>query len=126
MRLLWDTHAILWFMLGDAQLSATASALIGAPENECLFSPASHWEMAIKISIGKYEIDEDFETLWRDVEKRFGVLHIEPRHTTRLIDFPFHHRDPFDRLLVAQALVEGIPLVSRDATLDAYGVRRIW
>jgi PIN domain nuclease of toxin-antitoxin system len=109
-----------------ATLSASAANLLGDLNNQCLISPVNHWEMAMKISIGKYQITDDFEAMWRDVMTRFAVLPIEPRHTARLIALPFHHKDPFDRLLVAQALAEDIPLISSDKTLDAYGVERLW
>lgn len=128
MRLLLDTHALLWFALGDLQLSAAALALINDPANEKLVSPASYWEIAIKVSIKKlplYQPYEDF--IDRGIHQNgFGILAIEPRHTAALIALPFHHKDPFDRLLIAQALVEGIPILSSDGVLDAYGVIRLW
>jgi PIN domain nuclease of toxin-antitoxin system len=125
-RLLLDTHAVSWFMLGDEKLSHSAGRLIVDPVNDCLVSPASHWEIAIKISLRKYRIKDDFEKLWSEVLRRFHVLTIEPRHTARLLSTPFHHRDPFDRLLAAQALAEQIPIASGDAEFDAYGVQRLW
>jgi PIN domain nuclease of toxin-antitoxin system len=125
-RVLLDTHAILWFMLNDPKLSQTASKLITERTNDCQVSPASHWEIALKIGAGRYRLTGDFEALWNEVFTRFGSLAIEPRHTARLISLPFHHKDPFDRLLVAQALAEQIPLVSADSSLDAYGIRRLW
>lgn len=122
-----DTHAVLWFMLSDQRLSNTAADIIVNAANECLISPASYWETAIKISIGKYKTTEDFGSLWQDVLDRFVVIHIEPRHTGRLIFLPFHHKDPFDRLIAAQALVEQIPILScGDGVFDAYGVERLW
>src|SRR5690349_1629292 len=102
-------------MLADPRLSERAIELITDSANSCLVSPASHWEIAIKISVGKYRIAGDFEALWQDALGQFGVLPIEPRHTARLLDLPFHHKDPFDRLIVAQVKAEGIPLVSGDA-----------
>jgi PIN domain nuclease of toxin-antitoxin system len=125
-RVLLDTHAVLWFMLDDERLSPATADLIADANNDCLVSPASHWETAIKISIGKYRISDSFEVLWRDVLDRFTALPIEPRHTARLLVMPFHHKDPFDRLLIAQAFTEDTPLVSSDAVFDAYGVRRLW
>lgn len=91
-------------------------------------SPASFWEVAIKISIGKYSLTVPFQTFWEHglVDNGFKVLPIEVRHAALLVSLPFHHKDPFDRLIAAQAAVEGIPLVSSDATLDAYMIRRIW
>lgn len=126
MKVLLDTHAILWFMLDDSRLSRRAAGILLDSANACLISPASHWETAIKISIGKYRINKDFENLWQEALRQFSVLPIEPRHTAKLISLPFHHKDPFDRLLAAQALSEKIPLVSSDPKFDAYSVERIW
>ncbi len=128
MKLLLDTHAFLWFVLGDKKLSAAALAQILDPANEKFVSPATYWELAIKVSLGKYVLNEPYEEFMRRglVGNGFRVLPIEPRHTAALVGLPFHHRDPFDRLLVAQALVEQVPVVSADAELDAYSVKRIW
>jgi PIN domain nuclease of toxin-antitoxin system len=128
MRLLLDTHAFLWFLLDDPQLSAMAKSLIIDPDNDIEISPATYWKIAIKISINKYSLPEPFEKLMeREIAaSQFRILHIEPRHTTPLTTLPFHHRDPFDRLLVAQAMVEQIPIVSGDSALDAYSVTRLW
>lgn len=126
MRLLLDSNAVFWAMLNDPKLSATAANLLGDLGNQCLISPVNHWEMAMKISVGKYQITGDFQAMWHDAMTRFAVLPIEPRHTAQLINMPFHHKDPFDRMLIAQALSEGIPIISSDKQLDPYGVRRIW
>lgn len=92
-----------------------------------LISPASYWEIAIKISINKWRLNRAYEEFIDLGLNRYGfqVLPILPAHTARVIGLPFYHRDPFDRLLAAQALVEAIPLVSGDAALDAYGVTRL-
>lgn len=128
MRLLLDTHAFLWFITDDPQLSAAAKTLIADPANEVLVSPASYWEIAIKVRLGKYPLSVPYLTfITQGIDRNdFKILPIEPRHTDLLTTMPLHHRDPFDRLLVAQALVEAIPLVSNDPTLDAYGVNRLW
>lgn len=128
MRLLLDTHAFLWFILDDPQLSAQATSLIVEPDNDILISPASYWEMAIKISLNKYSLPEPYESFMeRELATNdFRVLPIEPKHTAALVTLPFHHRDPFDRLLVAQAMVERIPLISHDLRLDAYPISRRW
>jgi PIN domain nuclease of toxin-antitoxin system len=127
-RLLLDTHAFLWFLLNDPQLSAAARALISDPNNEVEVSPASLWEIAIKISIGKYSLSEPYQTFMeREIAaNQMRLLAIEPKHTALVATLPFHHRDPFDRLLIAQAVVEQIPLVSADTTLDAYPITRLW
>jgi PIN domain nuclease of toxin-antitoxin system len=128
MRVLLDTHAWLWFVLGDTSLSSAARAAIEDKTNQKLISPASYWELAIKISIGKYLLPESYETfMTRAVDGQgFKVLPILPAHTSRVARLPFHHRDPFDRLLVGQALAEDLTLISNDGALDAYGARRLW
>ena len=128
MKLLLDTHAWLWFVLGDDSLTPVARKLIEDPTNDILISPVAYWEIAIKISIGKYHLSEPFEQFIGNaiVGQGFEILPILPQHTTALVSLPFHHRDPFDRLLVAQALTEQVPLLSADAALDAYGVQRLW
>ena len=128
MRLLLDTHTVLWFALNDPSLSATAMSLILDPAHEKLVSPASDWEIAIKISAGKYALAVSFEDFFRGAidDNGFRRLPIELRHTAALTTLPYHHRDPFDRLLAATALVEGLTLVSADSAFDAYGVTRLW
>lgn len=130
MRLLLDTHALLWFLLNDPKLSAEANRLIMDLRNEVFVSPASYWEIAIKISRGKYvlDVDEDFGTFMeREIRGNLlNVLPISVPHAGCVAKLPFHHQDPFDRLLIAQSLVEQIPIVSMDSALDAYGVDRRW
>jgi PIN domain nuclease of toxin-antitoxin system len=127
-RLLLDTHAFLWFTLRDPKLSATAKALLSDRSNDLLLSPASFWEIAIKISVRKYDLRVAYdEFMTRAIEGYdLQILPIEPKHTAAVASLPFHHKAPFDRLLIAQALVEGVPLVSIDTAFDAYGVARIW
>jgi PIN domain nuclease of toxin-antitoxin system len=128
MRMLLDTHTFLWFVLGDPRLTANATASIEEPGNEKLVSPASYWEIAIKISLGKYTLSKPYEEFMERgiVENGFVILPIELKHTAVLTTLPFHHRDPFDRLIIAQAMVEGIAVVSGDAAFDAYPVTRLW
>ncbi len=129
MRLLVDAHALLWWLGGDRHLSTTARETIEAAENP-LLGAGTLVEIAIKRSLGKLEIDED----WPEQASAdgFGVLAISWVHATRLQELPFPqlagkpHRDPFDRLLVAQALSERVPIVTRDPILAAYGVAVIW
>lgn len=127
MTVLLDTHAFLWFVLGDAQLSATSRTHIEDPQNDKRISPASYWEIAIKISIGKYSLPQPYEQFLQQAidDNGFVILPIEPKHTAALINLPFHHRDPFDRLIIGQALVEQIPVVSGDPVFDAYPITRI-
>lgn len=128
MKGLLDTHAYLWFVLNDPNLSGVARAFIADPANELYVSPASYWEVAVKVSIKKYSLTTPFEAFWRKGigDNGFRILPIELAHAAALTTMPFHHRDPFDRLLVAQALVERIAIISSDGVLDAYGVQRIW
>ena len=128
MKLLLDTHTVLWFYLADPQLSASAGAAITDPANENWVSPASYWEVAIKISIGKYALAQPYEDFWRNAidANGFQILPILPRHTSLLTTMPYHHRDPFDRLIIAQAVAERMAVVSADSIIDAYGVTRVW
>jgi PIN domain nuclease of toxin-antitoxin system len=127
-NVLLDTHSFIWFNLNDLRLTATARQVIEDAANEVMISPASYWEIAIKISKGKFTLAATYDVFWQSGidANAFRILPIEVRHTSHLISLPFHHKDPFDRLLLAQALVEQIPLVSGDAMLDAYGIKRIW
>ena len=128
MRYLLDTHSLLWFLLDDPQLSPTARLSIEDPHAEVEVSPASYWEIAIKIGKKKYALSESYEVFMeREIgENEFRILPIEIRHTALVTTLPEHHKDPFDRLLIAQALSEQIPIVSNDAAFDLYGVTRIW
>lgn len=128
MKLLLDTHAFLWFIGGSPRLSSSARTLIEAPENERLISAASIFEMAIKIGLGKLTVGQPLEQiLAREIDSgAFALLPIEVRHVSVLASLPFHHRDPFDRLLAAQSLVDGLALLSVDEAFGAYGVRRLW
>jgi PIN domain nuclease of toxin-antitoxin system len=131
MRLLLDTHTFLWFINGDAQLSTTARNLIQDEANTSYISAASLWEMAIKISLGKLAIQEPFATFIPEQIQRNGFIElgIAISHTAHVSALPFplaDHRDPFDRLLIAQATVEQMAIVSRASKFDAYGVQRLW
>lgn len=126
---LLDTHAFLWFINNDASMSANTKALIEAPQNDIYLSVASIWEIAIKISQGKLEVPMPLTTFIREEleENNIILLQVEIEHLDIVAKkLPFHHRDPFDRLLVAQALREMLPILSRDTMLDAYNVNRIW
>lgn len=128
MRVLLDTHAFLWFIDDSPQLSAAAKAVIADGSNDVVLSVASLWEMAIKISLGKLSISGPFGSYISHqlTANTIGLLPISLEHVAAVASLPFHHRDPFDRLLIAQALIEQIPLLSTDSSLDAYGIHRIW
>lgn len=128
MRLLLDTHVFLWWIEGAPELSKRAQQAIANPKNECLLSLASCWELAIKLSLGKLRLATPIERLIPQqlAANGFRQMEIEFRHVARVATMPFHHRDPFDRLLAAQALEEGLAIVSADAVFQRYGVKKIW
>lgn len=128
MKLLLDTHTFLWFVLNQAELSSTARNLIINPSNDIFLSPASYWEIAIKISIGKYQLPGPYDLWMNDqlLTNTIEVLSITIAHTAAIINLPFHHKDPFDRLLIAQSIAENIPIISTDRIFDSYAVNRIW
>jgi PIN domain nuclease of toxin-antitoxin system len=128
MRLLLDTHAFLWWVDGGTRLTPKARAAIARAGNECFVSVATAWEIAIKQSIGKLKLQTPLERFMPQqlAINGFGLLGIDLRHATRVATLPFHHRDPFDRLLAAQAIEETLTVVSADAVFGRYGVARIW
>jgi PIN domain nuclease of toxin-antitoxin system len=123
-RLLVDTHVLLWWLSDDPALSAAAREAIADPANDPLISAASVWEMAIKRALGKLIVPDDLPA--RILGQGFGWLAVGADHAWEVRGLPLHHRDPFDRLLVAQALVEGIPIVTGDRRFGAYGVDTRW
>ena len=129
MRVLLDTHAFLWWTSEDGRrLSDPARALLIDPSTDALVSVASAWEIAIKATTGRLEIDGDPEA-WvpeRITRHGFSPLPVELAHALRAGRLPAIHRDPFDRLLVAQAQVEGIPIVTSDPSIAKYDVDVIW
>ena len=138
MRVLLDSHTLLWYAAGDPQLSAAAEEAIRDPDNDVLVSPATFWEVAIKVRLGKLEVPGgDFGRFAEACESDAGLtlLPITPAHTAVVATLPFppsrqnprkEHRDPFDRLLIAQALVEDVPLVTADGEFPSYSVKIIW
>jgi PIN domain nuclease of toxin-antitoxin system len=127
-NLLLDTHSFIWFVEDNPSLSSHARILIEEPTNDVFLSIASLWEMAIKISLSKLDLSQPFDLfipnqlLLNDIT----LLDITVSHTVRVATLPFHHRDPFDRLLVAQSQIEGMPVLSIDSIFDTYGVTRLW
>jgi PIN domain nuclease of toxin-antitoxin system len=128
LRLLLDTHIFLWFAFGSPKLSQSARELIEDPAHETLLSIASVWETSIKVGIGKLQIKQPVEEFFREqmVRQGIGLLPITMEHAARVSLLPTHHRDPFDRLLVAQSLTEYIPILSADSVLDAYKLTRLF
>jgi PIN domain nuclease of toxin-antitoxin system len=127
-NLLLDTHTLLWFLRDDPSLSEPAKAMIVDPANHKFVSVASCWEIAIKSTRNKLGLSEPSGVLLaRELPRNgFDLLTIQLSHVGQVELLPEHHKDPFDRLLVAQSLLEGMPLVSTDVQLDPYGVTRLW
>ncbi len=129
MKLLLDTHVLLWVLTDSSKLSTPAIRSYQDPENTVHVSAASFWELGIKISLGKLSFHRaDWAGALKDELERNGIrwLPIDLAHCAQVSNLPFHHRDPFDRLLVAQALCEEMAMVTADNALSAYGVKIIW
>ena len=128
MKLLLDTHAFLWWVAASDDLSRKARSAVGSARNECFVSVASGWEIAIKVSLGKLRIDGALDRFLPEqlAANGFRPLAIDLKHAARVATLRFHHRDPFDRLLVAQALEEDLAVVTADPVFAKYGVIRIW
>ena len=128
MRLLIDTHALLWFCEGNPILSPKARAAMEDNSNERFVSHASAWETAIKVSIGKLRLQTDYRVIFSGVLEANGFVFLPPavEHYETLITLPRHHSDPFDRLIIAQAQVEGFTIVTCDEDFPAYGVPLLW
>jgi len=128
MRLLLDTHAFIWYTTDSSRLTATGRSLIDNGENDILLSTARVWEMAIKHSIGKLTFSMPFmEFIKQQIAvNRIDILEITFDHIEVVASLPLHHRDPFDRLIIAQSMAQQIPILSVDAIFDAYAIARLW
>ena len=128
MRLLLDTHTFVWYVTNNQKLSSTARQLINEGNNEVLLSIVSIWEMAIKHSIGKLSFELPFEIFISQqlAVNNFDLLNIKISYLNVVANLPLHHRDPFDRLIIAQAMVEQIPIVGTDKIFDSYPIQRLW
>ncbi len=128
MRILLDTHAVLWAFSGDSRFSSTAREAFLNAENDLFLSVASIWEISIKLSLGKLKLRDGwlahFESELR--ANTIRLLSIKPSHCEVVASLPFHHRDPFDRMLVAQASVEEMFVLSGDEQLSKYSVKQVW
>lgn len=128
MKLLLDTHTLLWAESQPAQLSAIAAPALADPSNELFLSPAVYWEIAIKVNLQKLTLAKPFADFLQQAIANLTLqpLPISIAHAAALIGMPQHHRDPFDRLLIAQAITENMTVVSADQVFDAYGATRLW
>jgi PIN domain nuclease of toxin-antitoxin system len=128
MRFLIDTHVFLWFINGDGRLSQPVRAAIEDEENEVLMSIASVWEIAIKVSVGKLALGKPFADLIPEqiAENEIELIPVSMDDLKVIAILPLHHRDPFDRLLIAQAMTQGIAIASNDSNFAQYGVPLLW
>lgn len=122
MKLLLDTHVWLWFVRGEATLPPAFDAAIRDPDNAVVLSIASAWEVQIKTAIGKLQVGSPIDEFLDNAALHFDLLDISMRHVRALMTLPLHHRDPFDRMLVAQAQTDGLTLMTVDPLVRAYGV----
>ncbi len=126
-KYLLDTHTLIWFLEGDSQISAVAKELVLDTDNQLFVSIASLWEMTIKTSIGKLTLTQSLEQITLRLPLEFiELLPIEILHILALQGLPFHHKDPFDRLLIVQTMTEDMTIISIESIFDQYGVKRIW
>jgi PIN domain nuclease of toxin-antitoxin system len=125
LRFLLDTHLLLWWLANDLSLPSEAKPLIADPANAIFVSTVSLWEIWLKCSIGKLEVPADFDQ--RLAAEQLILLPLESDHARGVLNLPWFHRDPFDRVLVAQAIAEKLILLTADDTLERYGavVRRV-
>ena len=128
MKFLLDTHTFIWYVTNSPKLSLKAQQIINDGKNEILFSIVSIWEMAIKHSVGKLTFELPFELfITRQLAvNNFQLLNIRVENLVIVANLRLHHRDPFDRLIIAQAMVEQIPIVGRDEVFDLYPIERLW
>jgi PIN domain nuclease of toxin-antitoxin system len=128
LRLLLDTHTLLWWLIKNPSLSTHAQRLLEDRENKILVSAASAWEMATKVRLGRLSVaTEVVQNFIFYVEReRFLPIPVTIEHGIRAGSLPGPHKDPFDRMLIAQAIAENIPIVSNDRALDGYGINRLW
>ncbi|MEA5597756.1 type II toxin-antitoxin system VapC family toxin [Rivularia sp. UHCC 0363] len=128
MKLLLDSHVLIWWSSSSEKLSKKVYDLINDTNNTLLFSIASVWEMQIKFQLGKLNLNSTLPTLIQNQQRvnNLQLLPIELGHIYALNNLPLHHKDPFDRLLIAQTIVEQIPIVSIDEVFDNYPIQRLW
>lgn len=127
MRLLLDTHVLILFINGDKKLPVKSRKLISDPDNLCFLSIASIWEIAIKLSLGKLELQSDFAEITHIlIANHIEVMPISFEHLQTLLKLEYHHRDPFDRIMISQGISENMAIVSKDDIFTSYPVKLIW
>jgi PIN domain nuclease of toxin-antitoxin system len=126
-RFLLDTHVFLWLIQGDPQLSSRVRAIIADDANQLNFSVVSIWEIAIKLNIGKLKIEHSIEDIYQLLAQlKIEILPIDRLDLDRYLTLPLHHRDPFDRLIISQAIERELILISADGAFEPYPVERLW
>lgn len=127
MDILLDTHAFMWFVNGDPSLAKKAKEVIESTDNQRFLSVASLWEMAIKINIGKLSLSQPYHLVKQQIEDNdIELLPIEFDHTLQFVSLPLHHRDPFDRLIIAQAMTEAMTVITKDENFKHYPIEIVW
>ena len=128
MRFLLDTHALLWWAAGDNRLSSRAAGLLTDPANELLLSAAVVWEISIKAALGRLTLGGTPDQFIQRAIGSLGMIPLPIRieHSLDVYRLPAHHQDPFDRILISQARIEGVPLISRDRKMTAYRIPIEW
>ncbi len=126
MDLLIDTHALIWFVTDNNKLPIKTKQIIEDKGNNCYVSLATYWEIAIKHSLGRLDLNSDLETIFQIIEDTgFELLPITTKHILKNANLEFHHQDPFDRIIIAQALIENLKIVSKDNQFDKYKIQLI-
>ena len=127
MQLLLDTHTFIWFINGDNQLPEKVKDSITDSENECFLSIASIWEIAIKMSLGKLELQSEFDKItYFLLDNDIEILPIKFEHLQTLLKLEYYHRDPFDRIIISQGIADNLTVLSRDEVFDKYPIELIW
>lgn len=128
MKYLLDTHVLLWIANDDSQLSKKTKNIFLNEKNDIFLSTASIWEMAIKISLRKLNVNEPLKNFIKTkvIGNKIKIINISVEHLFVLESLPFHHRDPFDRLIIAQSIIEKIPVLSKDTMFKKYDINLIW
>lgn len=127
MNLLVDTHAVIWFITDSPNLPVAVRKIIEEKENNCYVSLASFWEMGIKYSLDRLELNAGLEVIFQIIEESgFELLPITPGHVLEIAKMQFYHQDPFDRLIIGQAITEDLCIVTKDEQFQKYGVPIIW
>jgi len=127
MNILLDTHALIWFITEDSKLPLASKKLIEDPKNSCFVSIATYWEMSIKYSLDRLNLKDSLERIFEIIEESgFELLPITSSHILTVSKLAFHHRDPFDRMIIGQAINEGMKIMSKDAQFESYSSETIW